>query len=321
MKLREIEFGFVFASSGARGFFDQPYRFQQLVPLWKPEWTDTQFIGKTMTVMPRLGKMEMLPDGVTPLRLKPNCIHVNLITGNVLNAVGLSNPGARALFETGIWQQRRDNFGISFAAVSATPSEREEELKEFVALAPQYLQHFQGKVALHLNFGCPNTGVDNTNLVTEVHRALEISDRLHISIVLNFSPTVSSITLIECSKHPSCDALWPGNSIPWGDPAIDWKRLYHSTTSPLTRRGFDSPGGLSGPACLPIALSKVRISWEHGCKKPLIVCNGIRKPKDVRNAKLAQAAGIGLGSIAIVRPWLLTRVVREAYKCFGGKEP
>jgi dihydroorotate dehydrogenase len=230
-----------------------------------------------------------------------------LRSGHVLNAVELSGPGAKFLFELGRWQKRTRPFCLSFMAVGPTREKRLEEMYQFVELARYHLPHFQAEVALQLNFGCPNTEHELSELWTEIADMLDIASSLRIPLIPNFSPVVPEKILIKTAANTHCAALCLGNTIPWGNPLIDWKRIFGRETSPLVDRGF-GPGGLSGPACLMPALAK--LSAVRGrISKPIIVGNGIQSPMAARTAYAVGADAILVGVAGIVRPWRLNSII------------
>ena len=110
MRLREINFGPVLDGSGVEGFFGEGYWFHKFLRPLGLNFNGCAFVAKTATLKPRKGNMPLKDDGITPKELKPKCVKVKLFKGVALNAVGLSGPGAIALFEDGRWQKRTRPF-------------------------------------------------------------------------------------------------------------------------------------------------------------------------------------------------------------------
>lgn len=308
MQLRGHEYGGLFCAPGARGFFGEGYPFHRYWRLFGMTWSGTSFVAKTTTLHARLGNMPLREDGITPREPRPKCIAVKPLSGHVVNAVGLSGPGARVLFETGRWQRLAAPFMLSFMAVSQTKDERMEELQEYVRLAKRHLPNFRAPVAQQLNFACPNAGLYPDELGEEIGEALEIAAEMGVPLVPNFNPVVPLKVMLEAASHPHCDALWVGNTIPWGDPRINWPKLFGEETSPLTKRGLSSAGGLSGPACLPLVVDRVVQAKEAGIKRPMVAGNGIQSVADARYVLKAGAAAIAVGVVGIVRPWQLRNI-------------
>ncbi len=313
MILRGTEYGSCFCAPGARGFFGEGYPFHRYWELLRMTWSRTTFVAKTTTLDPRLGNMPLGDDRITPKELIPRCIVVKPLSGHVLNAVGLSGPGAKALFDTGRWQKWQEPFMLSFMSVAPGMAERLEELRGYVRLASDYLRRFQAPVALQLNFACPNAGLHLEELGGEITQALDIAAALNVPLIPNFNPMIPIKLMCEVASHPACDALWVANTIPWGTPGIDWVKLFGSRESPLTRRGLPSPGGLSGPACLPFVLKRLQEATEAGVKKPIIAGNGIQSVDAVRRVRKAGAAGVAIGVVGIVRPWRMKAIIDESH--------
>ncbi len=102
MKLRGIEYGPIWAGSGALGFFGEGYWFHNFIPSLE----GLTFVAKTVTLFGNKGNMPLKQKTWEPRSLFPSCIKVNLRKGIVINAVGLSNFGTEAALETGSWQER-----------------------------------------------------------------------------------------------------------------------------------------------------------------------------------------------------------------------
>lgn len=153
--LQGIDFGPVWCASGARGWFGEGYWFHKWVP--GLDWTGSTFVAKTTTLEPRKGNMPLKSDW-TPRGLIPRGIVVWPVAGAALNAVGLSGPGAEALFETGRWQAWPDPFFLSFMAVGETREDRVVEAREFAKLLRCHLDHFHAPVGLQVNLSCVSAG-------------------------------------------------------------------------------------------------------------------------------------------------------------------
>jgi dihydroorotate dehydrogenase len=315
MRLRGVEFGKIFCAPGARNFFGDGYPFHKYWKHLGMTWDGTGFVSKTTTLQPRKGNMPLEVDSTMPEELFPKCIVVKPLSGHVLNAVGLSGPGAANLLERGIWQAIRDPFSISFMSVAKTRPEREGELRDFVALLGRYLPFFQAQVALQINWACPNTGVYHQDLAEEVVVGWEIARGLGIPLVANFNP----VTPVEVLGAGALyyDALWIGNTIPWGTKGIDWKKIFGSEISPLRSRGIEQDGGLSGPVCLPFTIASVRKVREYiGSKVPIVAGNGIQKIQDLLPLQEVGASAVAIGVVGMVRPWAMKYIIEGAHSAF-----
>jgi dihydroorotate dehydrogenase len=312
-------FGQVFCASGARGFFGEGYPYHRYWRWLGMDWSGTGFVSKTITTHPRSGNLPLHSDGVTPQeRLIPRAMIVKPRTGHILNAIGLSNAGVDWALNSGTWQQRTDHFMISYMSTAPTTEERLAETGYFVHKLAGALPQFRGHVAVQANRACPNTGHLPEEFFCETTATLDILGDLGVPIVVNFNSVVPRSVLVATAAHPTCAALWIGNTIPWGDPHIKWRALFGQDISPLERRKLPVPGGggLSGPACMPLTAERVRQARRAGITKPIVAGNGIQHPRDVRLLARAGADAIFIGSVAIVRPWRMSRIIQTAHQLF-----
>jgi len=312
MKLRGIDFGHVIASSGSRNFFGEGYSFHRL---WRPfglRYDGSTFVAKTTTLHERAGNMPLKKDGVSPRELLPKCIKVYWFKGLVLNAVGLSGRGAQWLFEQGIWQKMQKPFFISFMSVENSAKKRADEMKGFVELFAKHLPAFRAKVGLEINDSCPNVGLRPAELIEEVGKGLDIAAQLNIPLVPNFSPTVPVKQVVEVAQHQACDAISIANTIPWGQlpERIDWKKHFGTNVSPLEEFGG---GGLSGWPLLEIVRDWVfQARTVFSFRKPIIAGGGVLSTQDVNILEESGATAIKLGTISILRPLRVQKVIRHA---------
>lgn len=316
LRLRGIAFRHAFTLPGARGFFGEGYRHHRIPPWsWADPSGSTCFF-KTTTFAPRMGNMPLRgDDGVTPVESVPRCIIVKPFGGHVLNAVGLSGPGAHALLATRKWQEWPEPFFLSFMAVGPTPEERRDEWVRYTNLIAASSRSFRSKFGIAINLACPNTGHDVRELVREAGDMLRIGERLDVPLVVGINLLVSPETAAEISRHPACDAVLQANSVPWGafPERIPWKKIFGSAESPLSRRGYGA-GGYSGPYALPIL-----VQWLHEARfakfaKPIIAGGGIQSVEDaetVMRVGYPVMRGVGLGIVGLVRPWRLQRIIRH----------
>jgi len=307
MILRGIDFGRVWGASGVQGFFGEGYWFHRW---WKPfglKFDGMTFVAKTTTLDPNEGNMP-LKDDFSPRERFPKCVIVKPLKRVVLNAVGLSGPGAKALFETGLWQQRRQPFFLSFASVAGSSEQREAELSRFVSLFKNYLPAFSAPVGLQINYSCPNVGVRAEKLVKEVETGLTIASELKIPLVLKFNLMLSIGAFVYISGHPACDAICLSNTIPWGALAdeINWRDLFGTNQSPLAHLGG---GGLSGKPLLPLVIRWLRKTRRAGLEKPINAGGGILSKTDAHFVLDTGADSIFLGSVVLLRPWRVKSIV------------
>ncbi len=260
--------------------------------------------------------MKLLSDGITPQKAFPDCVKVDFFKGIALNAVGLSGPGAKALFTTGFWQNWPQPFFLSFMAVGDTPKERLEEVKGFISLLNIYRHDFKAPFGLQINLSCPNVGhrpVDD--FVAEAATQLDLLSELKIPLMPKLSVTTPPSTAAQIAEHPACDALCVSNTIPWGQlsDSISWKDLFGTAESPLENYGG---GGLSGAPLMPLVEAWVKEARKAKITKPINAGGGILCANDVTRLKNAGASSIFVGSAAFLRPWRVRSIIKRAHQIF-----
>src|SRR5438093_1022414 len=108
MKLGKIELGNVLGASGVQGFFGEGWWFHWLMKFFGLDLSGMTFVAKTATLEPRKGNVK---SGFFEM-VFPSWVRIKFRRGAMLNAMGLPNPGIRALLATGKWQARKDPFMI-----------------------------------------------------------------------------------------------------------------------------------------------------------------------------------------------------------------
>lgn len=263
--------------------------------------------------------MPLKGDRITPVEFMPKCIVVKPFKGVVLNAVGLSGPGAEWLFDTGRWQARREPFFISFMSLAQTKAEKQKELEEFVLMAKVKMKTAKAKWGFQINFSCPNVGMvkkSEAEFVQEVKKALDVASIIDVPLVPKFNILTSPEAVGEISNHPACDAVHVSNTIPYGELAnqINWKQLF-GEKSPLASYGG---GGLSGEALFRPLMDwwfpgGERFGGFSKIQKPTNLGGGIMSKSDVREVFTHGVEGISIGTVAILRPWRVQGIIKEAH--------
>ncbi|OGG72858.1 hypothetical protein A3A38_01290 [Candidatus Kaiserbacteria bacterium RIFCSPLOWO2_01_FULL_53_17] len=316
--LRGVNCEPIWTASGAQGFFGEGYPYHRLLKLFFPwgfSFKGSTFVAKTTTLMPRQGNLPLKRDGITPREWLPKCVVVKPLQKVALNAVGLSGPGALALFETKRWQEYRRPFFVSFMSVEKDPDARLKELEEFLELFRRYHPAFKAPVGLQVNFSCPNVGLHPGKLVGEVRKALDLADAkvsLRVPVVPKFNALLPISAAKEIASHRRCDALCVSNTIPWGalPHRIDWQDLFGSSESPLKKYGG---GDLSGAPLLSIVRDWVTEARAAGITKHINAGGGILCADDVRTLFRAGASSVFVGSAVMLCPWRLQSIIRTAH--------
>ncbi|MEL7644672.1 MAG: dihydroorotate dehydrogenase [Anaerolineaceae bacterium] len=205
--------------------------------------------------------------------------------GGVINAIGLTNPGAPEevpLLRAA--KKRLAALGVPvFASIFAPTTEQFGEVARVIAEAEPDL--------IEVNISCPNVASEfgtpfsaSAESAAEVTRAVRRAVSLPISIKL--APNVSNIGQIaRAVAEEGADAITAINTMPAMliDAAAGKPVLYNRS------------GGLSGPALKPIALRCV-YEIARSVPLPIIGTGGITTGTDAAEMLMAGASLVGIGS-------------------------
>ena len=316
-------FGPVWGASGATNFFDQGWPFHEKLKRWCPGFNLDRmtFVAKTMTTDPREGNMPSEPLYQMPLEKRPKCIKINWRRAAALNAVGLTNRGAKTLFAIGKWQEMKYPLFLSFAPQGANAEERYQDAVKFGEIALREIPRFHALVGLQLNITCPNTGDDVTGsnadaLVEEAMAMLTELAVVGIPIVVKVNALMPPEAAMKIGGHAACAGITASNALPWASLpglGIDRVRLFGSDESPLAEFGG---GGLSGAPLFPIVERWVKSVREAGFRKHLNAGGGIMKASHPELLKYAGADSVSIGSMLFLRPWRTESTIDMARRAF-----
>ena len=203
----------------------------------------------------------------------------------VINAIGLTNPGAHEeqhLIREA--KQRLAELGVPlFASIFAPTVAAFGEVARIIADAQPDL--------IEVNISCPNVGSEfgvpfsaGAKSAGEVTRAVRRAVNIPISIKL--SPNVPDIGAIaQAAEQEGADAITAVNTMP--AMLID----AHAGRPVLNNR----TGGLSGPALKPIALRCVA-EIAARVSLPIIGTGGVANGEDAVEMLMAGATLVGVGS-------------------------
>ena len=319
-------FGLITGAAGVEGFFGEGYAHHAFLKTLGLTFDGCTFVSKTTTLEARAGNLPLEEGGIAPLELLPRCILPNFRPetfalslrmfrkGIMLNSVGLSGPGAKALFDTGRWQQRTSPFYISFMSVAPTPEQRLAETETFIELFNSHKREFKTTVGLQINLSCPNAGVDPNSLICEAKSQMRIVHYAQVPTMWKFNILTppSAIREIFRDNH---DAICVSNTIQFGKlpEQIDWEDLFGTDVSPLAQFGG---GGLSGKPLLPLVANWIKNARSCRIKNFINAGGGILSPKDIEVLRKAGADSCFVGSVANLRWWRMKKIIDQAYKEF-----
>jgi dihydroorotate dehydrogenase len=308
--LRGIDFNRAWCASGAMNFFFDGYPFHRwLKPFGlAPDFRGATFVAKTTTLELRAGNLPL--NYTRPREIRPRCIRVNFRWGAVLNAVGLSGPGLEALLADGRWQYRLDPFLLSFMAVDDDLTTRYARVRQAAERLAAAQHRFLTPFGIEVNLSCPNVGLDPAPLVRSAASILSIfrSCLPDVPLVPKLSVLVPPSVARQIATHAPCDAVCCSNTIPWGalPDRIDWRGLF-GAVSPLARYGG---GGLSGAPLTPLVREWLTSAVGSGFPVPLVAGGGVMTPADAVALLDLGAGAVEIGSVAILRPWRVGRIIQ-----------
>ncbi len=229
----------------------------------------------------------------------------------MLNAIGLQNPGIRAVAAKypPIWSRWEVPVIVNLAGDTV------EEFAEMAAL----LEETPGVAGIELNVSCPNVraggmffGCD-PGLAAEVTAA--VRDATTLPLIVKLTPNVTDIVPVaRAVADAGADALSLINTLL--GMAIDVRR----------RRPVlgNVTGGLSGPAVKPVALRMV-YQVAAAVDVPVIGLGGITGLHDALEFFMAGAAAVQVGTGTFADPGAMLRIIdelaawlaREGYRSVG----
>lgn len=216
----------------------------------------------------------------------------------MLNAVGLQNPGVRAVAETELPALRKVYTGPVIANVCGF------SVKEYTAVA-EILAAREEVAALEINISCPNVHCGGMSFGTDPKAAAEVTRAVravtHKPVFMKLTPNVTDITEIA---RACADAGADGLSL---INTLLGMRIDLKTRRPLLA---NVTGGLSGGAVFPVALRAV---WQvsRAVRVPVIGIGGISTAEQVIEMLLAGASAVQVGAANLRDPWACRNIIAD----------
>lgn len=210
---------------------------------------------------------------------------IALLSDGVMNAVGLTNPGAEVVASEKIPALREKHPDLPIlASVGGESVEDYVEVAEILAAAKSD--------ALELNLSCPNVseGGMTFGIVPEMVEKITrlVKGKVDLPVYVKLTPNVTSIVEIaQAAERGGADGLTLINTLL--GLGLDLK-----SRRPVLGNDF---GGLSGQAVKPVAVRMVA-QVKQATSLPIIGVGGINSPEDAAEFILAGASAVQIGSMA-----------------------
>jgi dihydroorotate dehydrogenase (NAD+) catalytic subunit len=202
------------------------------------------------------------------------------VTGGIINAIGLSNPGVD-IFYTELEKIERPT-----PTVASIYGASGGEFAQIAAKVENLVDLIELNVSCpHAQKGCGASIGEDPELTGEVVKA--VKSAVEIPVLVKLTPNVTDIVEIALSAQKAgCDGLTLINSLGPG------MKIDIDTANPILSNKF---GGLSGPAIKPVALRCVFDVYE-AVEIPVVGVGGISNYKDAIEFIFAGAKCVQIGT-------------------------
>ena len=202
------------------------------------------------------------------------------VTGGVINAIGLSNPGVEN------FKGELEKLNRSVPAIASLYGANPEEFSEIARKVEELVDALELNVSCpHAMGGCGSAIGQDPELTAEIVQAVKKS--VEIPVFVKLTPNVTDIVEIaRYAEDAGADALTLINSIGPG------MKIDIETGNPILNNKF---GGLSGPAVKPIAIRCIFEVFDS-VDIPIVGVGGIRNYEDVIEFLYAGASCVQIGT-------------------------
>ena len=220
------------------------------------------------------------------------------MTGGMLNAVGLQNPGIDAVIEKEVPNIAKIFQGPVIANVGGF------SLEEYAENCRKLNDVEQVKI-LEVNISCPNVHAGGRNFGCDPKAAAEVTKAVKSvtdkPVFMKLTPNVTDIAEIaKACEDAGADGLCLINT-------LLGMRIDLKSRKPIIA---NRTGGVSGPAVFPIAL---RMVWDvyEAVNIPIIGCGGVSSAEDAAEMMLAGAAAVEVGAANLKDPFACKTMVEK----------
>ncbi len=219
-------------------------------------------------------------------------------TAGMINAVGLQNPGVRAVKETELPRLREVFRKPVMANISGFSTD------DYVFTAAE----LDGEPQIgwfEINISCPNVHGGGMSFGTDPDAAASVVSAVRRvtkkPLIAKLSPNVTDVTVIA----KACEAA--------GADGISLINTLLGMRVDLRKRKpviANATGGFSGPAIFPVALRMV-FQTAKAVKIPVVGMGGVSSAEDVIEMMMCGATAVEIGAANLVDPYASLRIVRE----------
>ena len=220
------------------------------------------------------------------------------MTGGMLNAVGLQNPGMDAVLEKEVPNIARIFQGPVIANIGGF------SIDEYVENCRKLESVEQVKI-LEVNISCPNVHAGGKNFGCDPKAAAEVTKAVKAAtskpVFMKLTPHVTDIAEIaKACEDAGADGVCLINT-------LLGMRIDLKTKRPVIA---NRTGGVSGPAVFPVAL---RMVWDvyEAVRIPIIGCGGVSSAEDAAEMMLAGAAAVEVGAANLKDPYACKTIVEK----------
>ena len=220
------------------------------------------------------------------------------MTGGMLNAVGLQNPGMDAVIEHEVPNIAKIFQGPVIANVGGF------SIEEYVENCRKLEDVEQVKI-LEVNISCPNVHAGGKNFGCDPKAAADVTAAVKAvsskPVFMKLTPNVTDIAEIaRACEDAGADGVCLINT-------LLGMRINLNTKKPLIA---NRTGGVSGPAVFPVA---VRMVWDvyEAVKIPIIGCGGVSSAEDAAEMMLAGATAVEVGAANLKDPFACKNIIEK----------
>ena len=220
------------------------------------------------------------------------------MTGGMLNAVGLQNPGIDAVITNEVPNIAKIFQGPVIANVGGF------SLEEYAENCRKLNDVEQVKI-LEVNISCPNVHAGGKNFGCDPKAAAEVTKAVKAAtskpVFMKLTPNVTDIAEIaKACEDAGADGVCLINT-------LLGMRIDLKSRKPVIA---NRTGGVSGPAVFPVAL---RMVWDvyEAVKIPIIGCGGVSSAEDAIEMMLAGAAAVEVGAANLKDPYACKTIVEN----------